>query len=67
MLPLALPSTSAPAHLKARLMDRINEEAVPHLAKVLEFAPRPTRRSFFEFFAWQPAAGLLVDCCPEGV
>ncbi len=59
-LPLALPPLSAPAHLKARLMDRINEDVAPQPAQVLDFAPRPPRRSFFDFFAWQPASGLLA-------
>ena len=61
-LPLALPRTAAPPHLKARLMDRISEEAVPQptAAKVLEFTPRPTRRRWFEIFTWQPAFGLLA-------
>lgn len=61
-LPLALPPTSTPTNLKARLMDRISDEAKPHLApaKVLEFTPRSKRRSIFAFFAWQPASGLLA-------
>lgn len=62
MLPLALPPTTAPAHLKARLLDRINEEISPQPtpARVIEFAPRPVRRSWFDFFSWQPASGLLA-------
>lgn len=63
-LPLALPATTAPAHLKARLMDRLSEEErlmfAPTPAKVLPFTPRPERRSWFDFFTWQPAASLLA-------
>lgn len=57
-LPLALPATTAPPQLKARLMDRVAEETAP--AKVLEVAPRPAPRRWWEFFTLQPASGLLV-------
>lgn len=68
LLPLALPQTSAPTHLKARLMARVQEEIEaeevrPTPAKVLEFTPRPERFSFFNLFNWQPiltAATLLL-------
>lgn len=73
LLPLALPQTPVPAHLKARLMARVNEEREveeheveetrPTPAKVLEFTPRPERFSFFNLFNWQPiltAATLLL-------
>lgn len=58
VLPLALPATTAPPQLKARLMDRVAEEAAP--ARVLELTPRPTPRRWWEFFTLQPASGLLV-------
>ncbi len=59
LLPLALPPTPVPAHLKARLIARINNEpeeakTSPTPAKVLEFTPRRERFSFFDWFNWQP-------------
>lgn len=61
-LPLALPPTVPPSHLKARLMDRISEEVTGQDAspKVVEFSLRQKSRGLFGFFSWQPAFGLLT-------
>jgi anti-sigma-K factor RskA len=70
LLPLALPHAPVPDQLKARLLERINEEsAQPTAAKVLEFTPRATERSFFDFFTWPSllAAATLLLAITSGL
>lgn len=74
LLPLALPPTPAPAHLKARLFARV--EAEVEATKQENFqqgeAPVPLKTisppeksgfSLLDFFRWQPASALMAAAC----
>ncbi len=57
LMPLALPASSVPASVKARLFQRV--EAENNVAPT-RIVPVPRKSSWFDIFNWQPATGLFA-------